>query len=251
MRFADGGMELAVAAGGTTDLTDGRGVGTRMSRLPADTAVGLGFGVPKDFAAALVDQLGGAFGGSTGGFADEVESETGMNLPEDLQALLGESLTFSLGGDVPPSLDSVEQPDEIPAGLLIHGDPDQIKAVIAKIEDHLGTSLADIPLVVDASDDAVVIATSQEYADDLLASGHLGSADQYRSAVPDADEASGVLYLDFDSKWRDAIADAIAADEGDGAGRQFDENTRPLKSLGISTWSDGGVTHTLVKLATN
>jgi hypothetical protein len=250
MRFSDGGMELAVATGGTTDLSGGRVVGPQVSRLPSDTAIALGFGVPKDFAAALVDQLGGTVAGSSGDFAGEVESETGMDLPDDLQTLLGESLTFSLGGDVPASLDSVDRPDEVPAGLLIHGDdPDQIKAVIAKIEDHLGTSLADIPLVLDASDDAVVIATSQDYADELLKSGGLGSTDRYRSAVPEVDRASGLLYLDFDSKWRDAIADVVAGEDGDDAGQRFDENTKPLKSLGISSWNDDGVTHTVVKLA--
>jgi len=251
VRFADGGMELAVATGGTTDLTGGRRVGPEMSRLPADTAIALGFGVPKDFAAALVDQLGGALAASSDDLAGEVESETGMDLPDDLQALLGESLTFSLGGDVPPALDSIERPDQVPAGLLVHGDPDAIKAVIAKIEDHVGTTLADIPLVLDASDDAVVIATSQAYADELLKSGRLGSADGYRSAVPDADKASGVLYLDFDSKWRDAIADIVAGGSDDASSRTFDENTKPLKSLGISSWNDSGVTHTLLRLATN
>jgi hypothetical protein len=250
MRFADGGMELAVATGGTTDLSDGRVVGPRMSRLPEDTAIALGFGVPKDFAQTLVDRLG-AFGGPSGNLADEVESETGMKVPDDLQTLLGESLSFSLGGDAPASLDSVDSPDQVPAGLLIHGDPDRIKAVISTIEDHVGTSLADIPLVLDSSDDAVVIATSQAYADELLAGGSLGSADRYRSAVPDADKASGVLYLDFDSKWRNAITDLVAGEDGDDAGRTFDENTKPLKSVGISSWNDGGVTHTLLKLATD
>ena len=69
--------------------------------------------------------------------------------------------------------------------------------------------------------------------------------------MPEADKASGVLYLDFDSKWRDAIADIVAGEAGDESGRTFDENTKPLKSLGISSWNDSGVTHTLVKLATN
>ena len=251
VRFADGGMELSIAAGGTTDLADGREVGSRISRLPANTAIAVGFGVPQEFARALVDQLGTAVAGSPDDLVDEVESETGLVLPEDLQTLLGESVTFSLGGEVPDDLEAVDRPEQIPAGLLVHGDPDAIRAVIEKIEDHVGTRLADVPLVLDASDEAVVIATSRDYADDLLAHGGLGSADRYRAAVPEAGKASGVFYLDLDSAWRDAIADVVAGEAGDDAGRRFDENTAPLKSLGVSSWTDGDVTHTLLKLTTD
>jgi hypothetical protein len=251
VRFADGGMELALATGGTKDLSGGAPVGPRLARLPEDTAVALGLGVPEDFARTVVDQLGGVLDDSSGSFADEIESQTGLDLPRDLQVLLGDSVTFSLGGKAPADLDAVQQPDEVPAGVTIHGDADRIRAVIAKVEDHLGTRLADVPLVLDASGDTVVIATSQDYADRLLAPGGLGSTARFRSAVPESDRASGVLYLDARSRWRDAIADLVSGVAGDAAGRRFDENTRPLTSIGVSTWNDAGVTHSLLKLATD
>ena len=60
-----------------------------------------------------------------------------------------------------------------------------------------------------------------------------------------------VVYVDFDSPWRDALLDVIRSEEGDDAGTEAEENTAPLKSLGISSWLDGDVSHVLVKVSTN
>ena len=46
------------------------------------------------------------------------------------------------------------------------------------------------------------------------------------------------------------LHDAVKDAEGAGSGKQLDDNTRPLRSLGISSWIDGGVTHALFKLTT-
>jgi hypothetical protein len=93
----------------------------------------------------------------------------------------------------------------------------------------------------------VVLATSKEYASELLAAGDLGSKDGFRSAVPDVDRATGLLYVDFDSQWRDALTHLA---EGDDRG-EAETNTAPLRSLGLSTWQDGKVSHALLKLATD
>jgi hypothetical protein len=111
--------------------------------------------------------------------------------------------------------------------------------------------LADIPLVVDSSDGKDALATSRDYADQLLASGKLGSAGQFRNAVPEADKANGILYLDFDSAWREALVQLVTGEEGDSAGAEADANTKPLRSLGLSSWTDGDVSHALLKIATD
>ena len=243
VRFADGGMELSVAGGGIDQITSLATVGKQFGELPADTAAALGFGVSDDYAEK-------ALAGS-GDFLADAEQESGLDLPEDLQTLLGDAVILSLGGDAPASLDDLQDVGDVPAGILIHGDADKIKAIIAKAEDNLDMHLSDIPLVVQGSDDKLAIATSSDYADELLKSGGLGSEDGFRDAVPDADRAAGILYVDFDSDWSDTLADMVASDEGAESGDEVSDNLAPLHTVGFSTWEDGDVSHALLKVTTN
>ncbi|HET6165371.1 MAG TPA: DUF3352 domain-containing protein [Marmoricola sp.] len=247
VRFAGGGMELSIAAGGIDQLSGLATVGKSLGALPSDTAVALGLGISKDYAQQVVKQLGA--GGDD--MVTQAEKETGLDFPEDLQTLLGSSVIVALGGDAPSSLGDVQAPDEIPLGLVIHGDADKIKDRIATAEDHLGMHLSDIPLVLESSGDKVAIATSKDYADDLLKSGSLGSKGAFRDAVPNADDASSIMYVDFDSAWRDALVDAVAAEEGARSGDELKSNLEPLKSLGLTSWQDGDVSHGLLKIATD
>lgn len=244
VRFADAGMELSVAGGGISQLRSLATVGAQLGDLPADTSAALGFGVDPDFAQRVLDQAVNSEDPLT-----DIERDTGLDLPADLQTLLGRAVTLSLGGDAPASLDDADSIEDVPAGLVIHGDADRIKAVIAKVEDHLGMHLSDVPLVVDGSGDKLAIATSADYAAQLLAPGRLAAQDDFRNAVPEAERASGIFYLDFDSAWRDALTDLVSGEAGDTAGGEFDANSRPLRSLGLSTWEDGDVTHALLKVS--
>ena len=246
VRFAGGGMELALAGGGIRQIEGLATVGSQMGDLPADTAVALGFGVSKDYADKVLGQMV-----NSEDPLSEIEHDTGLDLPEDLQTLLGRAVILSVGGDVPKSFDDIQEISDVPAGIVIHGDADRIKAVIAKAEDHLDMHLSDVPLVVKSSDGKLVVATSSGYADDLLKSGGLGSGDGFRSAVPDADKANGILYLDFNSPWRDSLIQMVTGEEGDGAGAEADANTEPLRSFGLSSWEDGDVTHALLKISTD
>jgi hypothetical protein len=246
VRFADGGMELSVAGGGIDQFTDLATVGKQFGELPADTAAALGFGVSDDYAEKALQGMDGA-----DGFVTEAEQESGLDLPEDLQTLLGKAVILSLGGDAPASLDDIQEVDDVPAGILIHGDADKIKAIIAKAEDNLDLHLSDIPLVVDGSGDKLAIATSSDYADDLLKSGGLGSDDGFRDAVPDADRAAGILYVDFDSDWSDTLADMVASEEGTDSGDEVHDNLAPLRTVGFNTWEDGDVSHALLKVTTD
>lgn len=245
VRFADGGMELAMAGGGIQQLKSDATVGPQVGDLPADTAIALGFGVDKDYAKRMLDQMVNAEDPIT-----DIEKDTGLDLPADLQTLLGTAVTFSLGGDAPASLDDVKSVADVPAGIVVHGDADGITRVISKLEDHLGMHLSDVPIVVQSSGDRVALATSKEYAEELLGAGRLGSQDNFRNAVPDADRTTGVLYLNFDSKWRDSLI-SLATEEEAGSAAEADANTAPLRSLGISAWQDGEVSHALVKLSTD
>ena len=247
VRFAGGGMELSIAGGGIDQLPDLSPVGKEFGELPSDTALGLGIGISDDYAKKTIAQL------SDGGdaFVTDVEKHTGLTLPQDLQTLLGKAVIVSLGGEAPASLDDVSGVGDVPAGVVIHGDADRIKEIIATAEDHLDLHLADIPLVVEGSGDKVAIGTSKDYADELLESGSLGSQDRFRDAVPDSDRAAGILFVDFDSPWGGTLADMVSSDQGQGRGDEVRHDVAPLRSAGFSSWQDGDVSHALLKITTN
>jgi hypothetical protein len=243
VRFNGSGMELSVAGGGLSRLQGTATVGAQMGELPSDTAVALGFGVSKDLAQQVVGQAG------AGGGLKHAEDSTGLDLPDDLQTLLGSAVTLSLGGHAPQSLSDLSGPEDLPAGLVLHGDAARIKAVIAKVEAHLGMHLSDVPVQVQDSGDKVALSTGG-YGDKLLEKGNLGALSGFRDAVPQADRATAVLYVDFDSPWRDAIAEELTK-EGRQSASEFDDNTVPLRSLGLSSWRDGDAFHALLKITTD
>jgi len=252
VRFSGGGMELSFAAGGLGKVAPATPVGKQIAALPADTVFALGFGVPKNAADNVTEGFKSGAGDSADDALQYVEDQIGLSLPGDLQTLLGDSLTLSVGGDAPKDLADIQGFEDVPVGLVIHGDAAKIKELISKIEEHTGVKLADIPIVVAGDDGRVVLSPSQDYADELSKTGTLGSKKGFTEAVPNADRASVVTYLDFDSSWRETLL-RFAGDEGSSAQdvRTADRNTAPLRSLGISSWLDGGVSHVLVKIATD
>lgn len=250
VRFADGGMELETAAGGLNTAMSTARVGDVVSRLPGDTALALGFGVPDDFASHIVDSLK-----SQGDMFDQgikqLEQQTGLKLPEDLQTLFGNAVTFSVGGKAPLDLTAIKKPEDVPAGLAITGDPAKIKAVLDKVSKRTGRSLDDLGVNVQTGDGHIAIATSGSYARALIGGGKLGENASFTRVVPHADKANGVIYVDFNSAWRDSFL-ALAEKEGSAKdAEEFNANTKPLSALGISTWLDGKTAHALVKLTTD
>jgi hypothetical protein len=250
IRFADGGMELSVATGGFAQLGSEESVGAQIGALPADTALAAGLAVPPGYAKDLVEQ----FSCDTEGpdLIAGAEEETGLDLPDDLATLLGSALTLSVGGDAPDDLTGIEGPGDLPVGLALHGDAEAIEGVIARVEEHLGTTLEDAAGVgIESSDSLVVLSPSEDYADTLLGKGGLGSSDDFQDAVPEADRSAAVFYLDFDGEWREALL-GLARDTGVSESdlEVAEQNTEPLKSLGISSWVEDGASHVLLKLST-
>lgn len=251
VRFADGGVEVVAVGGGVRDLAGSGNVADPVAALPADTAVAVALAAPADFAGHLVDQLAGLSGEGAGQMVAQIETLTGLHLPDDLQTLLGKGITVSLGGN-PPDLGSVSSPADVPFGATISGDPGKIQAVIAKVAERQGVSLDQLGVVEKAEGGRVALASSPEYADELLAQGGLAQSAAFQEVVPEAGKASSVMFVDFDSKWLDAL---VSFAEEDGAPpaetAKVAANLRPLKAFGASAWQDGDTSHVLVKLTTD
>ena len=139
------------------------------------------------------------------------------------------------------ALFSDEDPSRLPIGLRVKGNPDEILPIVDKVRTAIGPD-ADL-LVVESGDGVVAFGVNQDYVAILLESGSLGDDVTFQNAVPDADEASGVLYVNFDAGggWAQELATSIA-----GLGDEFSgepatspgENVAPLDALGVSTWVD-------------
>lgn len=247
VRFADEGVELAVASGGLDNYVADAPVGAQVGDLPADTALVLGFGVPKDLAKQVLDQLGKAMGPELEAQLAQVEAEFGLALPQDVQTLLGEGVTVSVGGDAPKSLTAIRSVTEVPVGLTIQGDPAKIRGVVGKLEKGSGAGLADLGVATRDDDDTVAFASSDGYANSLLEEGGLGDARQFTEVVPEAGDSSSILFVDFNSAWFDAIG-RTAEDSGE---PRFGENIEPLDAIGLSAWRDGDVIRGLLKITTD
>jgi hypothetical protein len=251
VRFSDGGVEVAAAGGGMTGAAGTADVSDAVDRLPGDTAVALAYAVPHDYARQLVDEMAQLSGEDAGQLVAQAETMTGLDLPDDLQTLLGTGVTLSLGG-TPPELSTVTSPADVPFGATITGNTDKIEGLIHKIEERQGFSLDSLGIVEKARDGRVALASSAAYADEVLGNGDLARSSAFRQVVPEAGTASSVAYVDFDSRWVGAL-EQLAGETGAPAAdlAKVKANLAPLKAFGASTWQDGGTSHVLVKLTTD
>ena len=220
MRFSDGSLELEVAAdaGDAEKALGGSHAGDDvLATLPDDTAAALGVGLAEGWLGDLVD-------------ADtlrQLAEETGLDLPEDAEALAGRSAALAVSGDLDlDSLFDLTADSGLPVGLKVQGDADRI----AEIVDRIGE-----PLGVDTEGDTVVVGPDADYRQQLLEDGGLGGTDAFRHAVPDAGDAGAVLFVNFD------------------AGSWFDDvhELQPLEALGASVRVDDGTSHLVLRVTTD
>jgi len=242
LRFADGGIELSMAGSGGKATRTKATVADHVSAMPADTAMLLAFAVPSGAFKMLADA------DPNGSGSEFLGSMLGLDFPKDLQTLLGKSISISLGGDAPDDLTSINEPSDVSVGALIHGDSAGIDAVIAKLEKALGGSLADLQVVKKSEDGKVVLASNEQYADQLLGTGKLSDDEGFKDAVPHADDAQVVGYVDCDGEWGKAIRKTIR-DEGGADDKEVADNLAVLRALGISAWTEGDVSHGLVRVS--
>lgn len=244
LKFNDGGLELAFAGGGAAD-EKARTVGEDVGDLPKDTAAVFALAVPDKQLEQL--KASGDDGDSLLSMGKRFTDGTGLELPDDLITLLGDSLSLSVGGDAPASLEDVSSLADLPIGVLLHGDDAKIQDVITRVETGVGAKLSDLPATLAARDGKVAIASNDGYADDLLADGSLAESEDYKSVITHADDAQAVIYLSFQNKWMDALDDSGAVEDKDA--KEVAANIAVLRALGISAWSEGSTGHGLLRLS--
>lgn len=243
VRFADGGFEAEMVAGGlpgTASGTEGWGeadVASAIGNLPVTTAAAMSFALPDGWASQFGDDKEWR----------QLEGMTGLDLPADLEALLGEGVTLSVDAAMDlGSLGSGPAPEAVLAALQIAGDPAEISRVVDKLLALVGP--ASDELVVETTEDGVTIGFSRDYVATLVEGGDLGESETFRRLVPDVDNAVSLFYVDFDAGdgWAERLADLVSEQDPD-----VGANVEPLDGFGASAWVDGDVTRGLVRFSTD
>lgn len=249
VRFDDGAVEVEYAMSNyNKDLTrfieSEEGV-EMISSLPEDTVAAFGFALEEGWAQGLLDYVKTLAPDETASIDEQLaqfESETGLAFPEDVETLLGEGVTVSMGSGLDPDAVANGGPGEVPAGIRIKGDADEIQAVLDKISAQAGPEAAEY-LEVTEGDGYAVLALADDYRGALEGGGSLGDSATY-SEVVDADEAQSVMFVNFnaDDDWLVRLTKDMP---------EVSENLEPLAAFGFSTWVDDEVVHGLMKVTTD
>lgn len=252
VRFNDGAVEVEYAMSNwQQDLTKFAETKTgvdMVTSLPDDTVAALGFGLKKGWATAVLDYVKTTMPDEAANVDKQLaqfEDETGLAFPEDVETLLGEGVSISLGSGINPDAITNGGPGEVPAGIRIKGDAGEIQTVLDKISDLAGPEAAQF-LKVSEGDGYAVIALQDAYRSALEKGGDLGGSEDYSKVVQGGD-AQSVMFVNFDAdaNWLARLADNL------GGGTQVKDNVEPLSAFGISGWVDGDVVHGTLKLTTD
>ena len=267
VRFADGAVEAEFAG---TGLPESYGpmesAATTIGELPATTGLAFAMAFPDNWVETYVESMA-TMSGEEMPIEEmwaEGERATGLELPEDADALLGDSLSVAVDSSMEAEAFMAPDPSGVPAGIRITGDPAEIMPVLDKIKKSMGRD-ADL-MVVEEGDGAVAIGLGQEYVAELAGQGTLGEDPTFQDVVPEPDKAGGVFFVSFDAgdSWIERmIADATAefmgapaygpddsVDTGDTEAKIW-ENMEALKAFGVSSWIDGEVQRGLLRLTTD
>jgi len=247
LRFDDGAIEFETAgglSGQATALYASDGGDDVMGTLPADTAAAFGMGFEDGWLTKIVDQMSGYLGEdmTTPDLFEELSDLTGLDVPADVETLMGDSAVLAVGGDFDAEqMMSSADGSDVPAGLKVQGDPGAIEAVLDKLRSTMGPDAT--ILEADADGDVIAIGPNADYRAQLLDAGTLGESDTFRDVIREAEQAGVVFYLDFDAGngWLATLAD----DDPEVAA-----NVEPLSAIGMSAWSEGGVGHGVLRLTT-
>jgi hypothetical protein len=246
IRFTGDGLELATASdpalsqGGSTSDQGGAVV----QGLPDDTAAALGIGLKQGWVTQIADRFASFSGGKSGQeLLDQLGQESGLELPGDVETLLGSSTALSISKDF--DYEAAAMSDDgngVPVAVTVKGDPAAIEKVLTKLRAQAHGAAA--TLGSDSSGDLVAIGPTAAYRQQILSGGHLGDTDAFRTVVPDAAHASLVLYVDLDNL--DKVVSQVSAGDQEVAG-----NLKPLQAFGFSMWTDGDVARTSLKISTD
>jgi hypothetical protein len=248
LRFTGDGLELAAAADGDSpqvkDFASDT-AGRLVTRLPADTGAAFGLSLSPGWLDRRISGIAPSLGGmSKDDLYREMSKETGLDVPDDIETLLGSGVAVSVSRDLDPeAVENSADGSGIPVAVTVQGDPAKIGAVLDKIRARAG----DLPFFgADSSGDLEVIGPDQGYRRQILAGGDLGGDDTFGSVVPDAGRAGSIGYVNIDA-FEPAIKKLAAGGDANDLA-----DLLPLRAIGLSSWvDDNGIARISFKVSTN
>lgn len=243
VRFEHGAVEAELAAGGLpAGLAVSESTLSGVAALPASTGAALSFAVPDGWLEDYLETVRAMSGAAAvESMLEEAESATGLSLPEDIEALFGESLSLVVDSGLDSSAVMRQGPSSVPAGIRVVGDPVRILPVVEKLKAFAGPE-AEL-LVVEEGDSAVALGLDPAYVATLVGEGTLGDQALFRAVLPEADRAAGALFVNFDADdaWVQWLVAGLSPAVGAESGPRITENMTALEALGVSSWTDGDV----------
>jgi len=168
---------------------------------------------------------------------EQFEAQTGLDLPADLETLLGDNFVLSLDSAGLAEVLHTFDTTALGFGAQIATDQAKFDDVYARVQDLAAQSGVPLQLNKTATDDGVVVSTSPAWAEKLAAGGALTDTAKYQTAVADADEAQSVFYLDF------GAFDPLVEQMND---KELTANFKPLQAVGASaSYQEGYVDLTM------
>jgi hypothetical protein len=245
LRFSDGAVEFEVVGSAGDNVvaaaTSDRGDDV-LSTLPGDTAVAIGAGFAEGWMDKALEQAAKMSGEdmTAEDLAAEFEAQTGLAV-DDIETLFGDSAALALSSDIDmDALFSSSDGSDVPIGAKVQGDAAAIEDVVSRIVAAVGGP----PELfgTDADGDVVAIGPNADYRGQLLEDGGLGDTDAFQNVVREADQASAIVFINFDAgNWLKSLA------EGD---QEAAENLEPLQGFGASVWTTDEGTHGVLRLTT-
>jgi len=224
LRFAEGALELSGGVTGLTEEPMGSGDGSSVTGLPDSTIAALAVtGIAESIDAALSDDnlalipsfppygLGSGYGpgyGSGSGdaptrddIAEWLDETLGLDFPDDLETLFGRQFAIAIDEDVETDFSSVESADEIiESGIAIVITSDDADAtadawqdLADRAEEQAGESLG---IDIESDGDRVVISAGSHLDAVLEPDTALGTSETFRTALPAAEDADTLLFVD-------------------------------------------------------
>lgn len=183
-----------------------------LPELPADTAVAFSLENGAAMVQAAWDHYSSTNPDEVQQVADDAAAN-GFTLPDDLKAVLGDSMTLSVGPGIVDAVNNISPTDSsvpaVPVGYRVTTDTSRLQTLLN--ENGVGAGV----LLVRDDNGTLTLGSDQTYVDALAdGSGEtLGSDALFTSAMPDVDDAQAMLYVNvnpFEQYYLPLVEDADA-----------------------------------------
>ena len=222
LRFDADYVELAGIGRGSKNLPDTPPVTGGAAALPDSTMVAMQYNGLGDAFGKAWPQLQKTIAGTPSGAEtlSGIESQFGIKLPDDMQVLLGKSLTLA----VPEQDFSKVGQSELPTigARIVTTDAKRADEIVQGLVEKGGV---DNFVKRKVNGDKLFLATTDDYLGAIQQDGKLGATDAYKKAVADGDKATTAIFVNLD-KLEPTYLKSVPAD--------YQEFVKALSAVGVS-----------------